>query len=173
MKPAAVPAVSVAGLPVIANFAVAAAVTAMLLLAAEPQFAGKGEANMGRVVDALHTFQQEHTAEWEQAIEAITQSTINHIKASQQLALSDPAGAASLVAEIYIPDIAPARRVTLSVDRRVVADETFSSPGVHTISVREDGARKDVTVMIAVDKTFSTAADQRKLGVVVTGIGFK
>jgi len=62
--------------------------TAMLLLAAEPQFAGKGEANMGRVVDALHTFQQEHTAEWEQAIEAITQSTINHIKASQQLGTS-------------------------------------------------------------------------------------
>jgi uroporphyrinogen decarboxylase len=62
--------------------------TAMLLLAAEPQFAGTDEAKMGRVVDALHTFQQEHTAQWEQAIEAITQSTINHIKASQQIGSS-------------------------------------------------------------------------------------
>lgn len=87
--------------------------------------------------------------------------------------LKRPVGAASLVAEIYIPDMAPARRVTLSVDGRVVAEETFSTAGVHTISAREPGESKDVTLTIAVDKTFSTAADRRKLGVVVTGIGFK
>ncbi len=64
--------------------------TAMLLLAAEPQFASapKTEEGMGQVVAALRTFQQEHTAEWQQALEAITQSTINHIKASQQLGAS-------------------------------------------------------------------------------------
>jgi len=87
--------------------------------------------------------------------------------------LKRPAGADRLELNIYIPDPAPARRITLSMDGRVVGDETFSSPGVHTISARETGASNDVTVTIAVDKTFSTGADQRRLGVVVTGIGFK
>lgn len=87
--------------------------------------------------------------------------------------LKRPAGAGRLELNVYIPDAAPARRITLSLDGRVVADETFSSPGVHTISARETGASNDVTVTIAVDKTFSTPADQRRLGVVVTGVGFK
>lgn len=64
--------------------------TAMLLLAAEPEFASapKTEEGMGQVVAALRTFQQEHTAEWNQALEAITQSTINHVKASQKIGAS-------------------------------------------------------------------------------------
>ena len=87
--------------------------------------------------------------------------------------LKRPAGADRIELNVYIPDIAPARRITLSADGRVLADETFSSPGVHTISARETGVSNDVTVTIAVDRTFSTSADQRRLGVVVAGIGFK
>lgn len=62
--------------------------TAQILFFAEPQFAGLKSEDDSRVVNALRTFQQEHTTEWEQAVEAITQSTINHIKASQQLGSS-------------------------------------------------------------------------------------
>jgi hypothetical protein len=89
------------------------------------------------------------------------------------IVLKRPADAAQLIVNIYIPEIAPARRITLSVDGRVVADETFSTPGVHTISVNDAGSSTDVAVTITVDKTFSTASDLRKLGVVVSGIGFK
>ncbi len=87
--------------------------------------------------------------------------------------LKRPVVPAVLMANIYILDSAPARRITLSVDGRVVADETFSGPGVHSISAGDTGSAKDVTVTITVDKTFSTASDLRKLGMVVTGIGFR
>lgn len=87
--------------------------------------------------------------------------------------LKRPEQAAALIATIYILDIAPARRVSMSVDGGVVAEETFSSPGVHSISARETGSAATVTVTLRVDKTFSTANDRRKLGVVVTGVGFK
>jgi uroporphyrinogen decarboxylase len=63
--------------------------TAMLLLAAEPEFAGKkGAEDRSDVISAIHTFQKENTAAWEQAMEAITQSTINHIRSSQEIGSS-------------------------------------------------------------------------------------
>jgi hypothetical protein len=82
-------------------------------------------------------------------------------------------GPGALTAEIYIPDIAPARRITLSLNGQVVADQTFSTPGVHTIQAAETLAAGNMTATITVDKTFSTPSDKRKLGVVVVGIGFK
>jgi uroporphyrinogen decarboxylase len=63
--------------------------TAMLLLAAEPEFAGKKDAeDRSDVISSIHTFQKENTAAWEQAMEAITQSTINHIRSSQEIGCS-------------------------------------------------------------------------------------
>jgi uroporphyrinogen decarboxylase len=63
--------------------------TAMLLLAAEPEFAGKnGAEDRTDVIKAIHTFQKENTAAWEEAMEAITQSTINHIRSSQAIGSS-------------------------------------------------------------------------------------
>jgi 4-amino-4-deoxy-L-arabinose transferase-like glycosyltransferase len=87
--------------------------------------------------------------------------------------LKRPSDASNLIVNVYIPDIAPARRITVSVDGRVVADETFSAGGVHSISADETGSSTDVAVTITVDKTFSTSSDLRKLGVVVSGIGFR
>jgi uroporphyrinogen-III decarboxylase len=63
--------------------------TAMLLLAAEPQFAGKkGGEDRTDVIHSIHDFQKENSAGWEQAMEAITQSTINHIRSSQEIGCS-------------------------------------------------------------------------------------
>ena len=63
--------------------------TAMLLLAAEPEFAGKkGGEDRTEVIHSIHDFQKENTAAWEQAMEAITQSTINHIRGSQKIGCS-------------------------------------------------------------------------------------
>jgi uroporphyrinogen decarboxylase len=63
--------------------------TAMLLLAAEPEFAGKKDAeDRSDVISRIHTFQKENAAGWEGAMEAITQSTINHIHRSQELGCS-------------------------------------------------------------------------------------
>jgi uroporphyrinogen decarboxylase len=63
--------------------------TAMLLLAAEPEFAGKkGGEDRTDVIQSIHDFQKENSAGWEQAMEAITQSTIHHIRRSQEIGCS-------------------------------------------------------------------------------------
>jgi uroporphyrinogen decarboxylase len=64
--------------------------TAMLLLAAEPEFAsqGKSQETSDAVIRSLGSFQKEHTVEWEAALEAITQSTVNHIRHAKQLGVS-------------------------------------------------------------------------------------
>ena len=93
---------------------------------------------------------------------------------SQQAAvvLKSPDHPEPLRAQIYIPDPSPARRVTLSVDGRTVADQTFAHPGVYTITVDAPITAPSVTVTLTVDRTFSTAQDRRKLGIVVTKIGY-
>lgn len=63
--------------------------TAMLLVAAEPEFAGeKGGEDRTDVINHIHTFQQENPAAWEGAMEAITQSTIHHIQRSKEIGCS-------------------------------------------------------------------------------------
>ncbi len=63
--------------------------TAMLLLAAEPEFKAKGgDEDRTDVINHLHTFQKENTAEWDAMMEAITQSTINHIRRAQAIGTS-------------------------------------------------------------------------------------
>lgn len=64
--------------------------TAMLLLAAEPEFAnqGKSEETSNAVIRSMSSFQREHPNEWETALEAITQSTINHVRHAKQLGVS-------------------------------------------------------------------------------------
>ena len=64
--------------------------TAMLLFAAQPEFADKGNSDetSDAVIRGLHAFQKENTQAWENAIEAITQSTINHIHRAKQIGTS-------------------------------------------------------------------------------------
>jgi uroporphyrinogen decarboxylase len=64
--------------------------TAMLLLAEQPEFANKGksEETSDAVIRSLHAFQRENTQAWENAMEAITQSTINHIHRAKQIGAS-------------------------------------------------------------------------------------
>jgi hypothetical protein len=73
-----------------------------------------------------------------------------------------------------IPDQAPARRVTLSVDDVPILEKTFAAPGTYTLTsgpltVQSESA----TVSIAVDRVFSVPGDQRQLGIVLLGAGFK
>lgn len=63
--------------------------TAMLLLAAEPEFKAKaGGEDRTDVINHIHTFQRENTADWDAMMEAITQSTINHIRRSRAIGTS-------------------------------------------------------------------------------------
>jgi hypothetical protein len=80
----------------------------------------------------------------------------------------------TLRASIYVPDQAPARRVTLLLDGKAVASQTFDGPGVHTIETTSPVRGSDAAAVVAVevDKSFFAPPDQRELGVVLTGLGF-
>ena len=56
--------------------------TAMILFQSQPQFAslGKSEDDQDEQIKSLHAFQQQNPDAWHSALEAITQSTINHIR---------------------------------------------------------------------------------------------
>lgn len=66
-----------------------------------------------------------------------------------------------------------ARHVQLFIESTLAAEETFAGPGAYQIAVPWTGGDQPVTVTLVVDKTFTAPPDERKLGIVVTGIGFK
>jgi len=95
--------------------------TAMLLLAAEPEFAnqGKSEETSDAVIRSLAAFQKQHTSEWETALEAITQSTINHIHHAKQLGVSG-ALVSIFNAESKFGSVSDYERYSRPYDKRVL-----------------------------------------------------
>jgi hypothetical protein len=92
---------------------------------------------------------------------------------SAVVALASPPAALPLRATFTIPPQARARRVTLLLDGREVASQTYPAPGTYTLEsppVRATGAV--AMVEIAIDETFFAPPDSRELGIVLTGVGF-
>ncbi len=87
--------------------------------------------------------------------------------------LKRPGEAAPLRATFFIPAQAPARRVRMLVDGQLVAEETFPAPGSYSLAVPFTGGAQGLTVALTVDNTFLAPPDERHLGMVVTGIGFR
>ena len=88
--------------------------------------------------------------------------------------LKSPDRPLALEADLYIPDNAPARRVQLLAAGAVVAEETFAAPGQYTLrSSPFRPATRYVTVALQVDSTFLEPGGERRLGVVLQGIGFR
>ncbi len=87
--------------------------------------------------------------------------------------LLSPVETTSVEVIVYIPDTAPARHLQLFVDGTLVAEDTFPKPGPYKLSAPFKPANPAATVTIAVDKTHTAPGDLRKLGVVITGVGFR
>jgi hypothetical protein len=87
--------------------------------------------------------------------------------------LKRPEHSMPLRADLYIPPATPARHVRMLVDGVLAAEETFAGPGSYRVAVPMPAGIADVTVTLTVDQTFSAPGDQRKLGVIVTGVGFR
>jgi len=87
--------------------------------------------------------------------------------------LKTPEKLNSVEVVFYIPPAAPARHMQLLVDGQLVAEETFQAPGPYKLAAPFQMANGTATVTVTVDKTHSAAGDQRKLGMVVTGLGFR
>jgi uroporphyrinogen decarboxylase len=94
--------------------------TAMILFGAQPQFAklGKSEEIQDQVISSLHDFQKQNPDGWHTALEAITQSTVNHIRHSKDIGAS---GALVSVfnAESKFGSVSDYERYTRPYDKRV------------------------------------------------------
>jgi len=92
---------------------------------------------------------------------------------SAVVVLKSPAQPLPVAVVFTIPDPAPARRVELLLDGRLVAAETYNAPGPYTLkSPPELPAGPTATVTITSDRTFSVPGDHRELGMVVSSVGF-
>jgi hypothetical protein len=88
--------------------------------------------------------------------------------------LKSPREAMALSVTFYIPPAAPARRVALWLDGTTVAEQTYAVPGLYTlVSPPVTPKQPAASAAFTVDKTFSPPGDQRVLGVILSGIGFK
>jgi hypothetical protein len=73
-----------------------------------------------------------------------------------------------------IPDASRARHVTVALDNRNVASQSYSAPGMYSLSsapVKPDG--DSATLTVTVDKSFSVPGDSRELGIILTAVGFE
>jgi hypothetical protein len=85
------------------------------------------------------------------------------------LLLKPPPAPSPLRLKIFVPEPAVARHVTVSVDGSVVLDESIPGPGAYTYETKPISGS---AVTIDIDKTFSPPGDARKLGVILTEVGF-
>jgi hypothetical protein len=87
--------------------------------------------------------------------------------------LKPPAEPMPVRATFRIVEQSPVRHATLSLDGRVIAEQSFAGPGLYTLASPPVSASGDpVTVILTFDQSFSTPQDARELSAILTGIGF-
>ena len=121
--------------------------TAMILFQSQPQFArlGKSEEVQDEQIKSLHEFQQNNPNAWHDALEAITQSTINHIQHSKEIGASG-ALVSIFNAESKFGTVADYERYTRPYDKRVfdaLADTKLTVLHLHYLEKPFLGQFKD------------------------------
>jgi uroporphyrinogen-III decarboxylase len=124
----------------------------MILFQSQPQFAslGHSEEDDKKVIDSLHEFQREHSEEWHTALEAITQSTINHIHQSKEV------GSSGALVSIFNSDsrygsVDEYQRYSRPYDKRVfdaLADTKLTVMHLHNLDRSYLGQFKDFHVPV-------------------------
>jgi hypothetical protein len=109
--------------------------TAMILFQSQPQFAslGKSDEVQDQQIKSLHEFQQQNPDAWHGALEAITQSTINHIHKSRDIGASG-ALVSIFNAEGKFGSVADYEQYTRPYDKRIfdaLADTKLSILHLH------------------------------------------
>ena len=88
--------------------------------------------------------------------------------------LKPPSQPTPLSVYFTIPDASPVRQLTLALDDRMIASQTYPGPGAYTLStppVKPEGDSASLT--ITADKSFSVPGDSRELSVILTEAGFR
>lgn len=109
--------------------------TAMILFQKQPQFAGLGKSEevQDQQIKSLHAFQQQNPDAWHGALEAITQSTINHIQHTKKLGASGTL-VSIFNAESKFGSVEDYKRYTRPYDKRIadaLADTKLSILHLH------------------------------------------
>ncbi len=81
-----------------------------------------------------------------------------------------PAEPRPVSVDIFLPDVAPGRTFTLTLDGTEILKQTVPASGAHTLKSPPVTGQ---TLTITVDKTFSVPGDFRELGAVVLSAGFR
>jgi len=88
--------------------------------------------------------------------------------------IKPPAAPTPVCVRFYIPDAAPARTVTLTLNNREIARQTFPGPGTYSLqSPPQSLAGYSAVLTVSVDRSFSVPNDNRELGIILTGAGFQ
>jgi len=86
--------------------------------------------------------------------------------------LKSPGGQQRAEAVIFIPEMAPARKLWLELDGGVIHEQIFPAPGLYTVRSKPfDAPTGRVSLTLKVDKTFRPNGDTRVLGVIVQQMG--
>jgi len=83
--------------------------------------------------------------------------------------LKQPATPTPIQVRLYIPDAAPARTISITLDNKPIATQTFLRPGTYTIQTKPESG---TVLTVTADQTFSVPSDHRTLGIILTGAGF-
>jgi hypothetical protein len=88
--------------------------------------------------------------------------------------LKPPVQPTPLTVRFYISDGSPARQVSLALNDHPIASQTYPAPGTYSLSsppIKPDG--DSAKLVITVDKSFSPPGDSRRLGIILSEVGFK
>ena len=86
------------------------------------------------------------------------------------LAVRPPDTPKPVEVDIYVPPQATAMTLTIRLDGALVHQQPMPPPGIHTVRT---APALGSTVTIEVDRTFSVPGDNRQLGAVLMGAGFR
>jgi len=97
------------------------------------------------------------------------------MSASGVVIVKSPPAAMPLSVSFYVPDNAPARHITMLLDDHEVCAKTVAAPGPGELTCPSPIAPTGptATIEIRVDKTFRVPPDERDLGIVLLGVGFR
>ncbi len=90
------------------------------------------------------------------------------------LLLKPPASAAPVRVNLYLPEAAPGRKVTIELNGSMIDQRTLPGPGMaEIITAPQPSAASAATLVISIDRGFSAPGDGRTLGFILTGAGFR
>lgn len=90
------------------------------------------------------------------------------------LLLKSPGIETPLLVDLYIPDTAPGREITVTLDGALLVRQRYDKPGPYKLQTKPiRPAGQSASLTIEIDKTYSVHGDQRILGLILVGAGFQ